>query len=113
MLLMPKADATDRERMRKKVTNLLQAYCTNDYARKYIAPMVAEKSLLENHLYEDLGFKNRVQMARFMQLHFPRLASNKPNDKLWKKYIYDLVGEVAPACAFCGDSVNCFACKVS
>ncbi len=106
-------DYHDIERMEQKVTELLSVYTINTYSRDYIAPLVAKKSLLANHLYEDLGFKNRIQMGKFMKLHFPRLAANKPKDKLWKKYIYDLVGEVAPACAFCSDSVNCFACKVS
>jgi nitrogen fixation protein NifQ len=65
-----------------------------------------------NHLYQDLGFQNRMQMARFMQYHFPKLSANKPKEVLWKKYIYDLIGEVAPACALCSDQENCFKCKL-
>jgi len=95
-----------------KVTKLLQMYGANEYSSSHIAPLVAKKSLLPNHLYEDLGFSNRTQMGKFMTLHFPRLAQNKPKDKLWKKYIYDLIGEVAPACATCKDSVTCFSCRV-
>lgn len=99
-------------KMQNKVTRLLSLYAQNEYSKKHIAPLVARKSLLPNHLYEDLGFSSRTQMGKFMKLHFPRLANNKPKEKLWKKYIYDLIGEVAPACASCSDSVTCFSCRV-
>lgn len=105
-------EATNLDTLEQKVTNLLCIYAINEYAAKYIAPLVAKTSLMPNHLYEDLGFESRTQMGRFMALHFPRLAQNKPKDKLWKKYIYDLIGEVAPACEFCKDSVTCFSCRV-
>lgn len=55
-------------------------------------------SLKRNHLYQDLGFKSRVEMGKYMKCHFPKLAERKPLDKLWKKFIYDSIGRIAPAC---------------
>ncbi|MBN2826296.1 MAG: nitrogen fixation protein NifQ [Campylobacterales bacterium] len=103
---------TPLEILEQKVTLFLQSFAKNDYAKDKIAPLVAQKSLQPNHLYEDLGFQNRTQMGKFMKEHFPALASQKPCDKLWKKYIYDSIGEVAPSCATCSDQINCFVCKV-
>jgi len=103
---------TPIEVLEAKVTEFLQSYAKNEYAKNQMAPLVAKTSLMPNHLYEDLGFDNRIMMGKFMKEYFPLLASIKPKDKLWKKYIYDSIGEVAPACATCSDQVNCFVCKV-
>ncbi len=98
--------------LEEKVTWFLQRYAKDDYTKKMTAPHVAKISLLQNHLYQDLGFKNRTQMGKFMKENFPLLSDIKPADKLWKKFIYDSIGEVAPACEDCNDQVNCFACKM-
>lgn len=98
--------------MEKAVVALLQTFAKNRYSKYVIAPHVAAMSLKENHLYQDMGFKNRVQMGKYMKCHFPKLAEMKPLDKLWKKFIYDSIGKVAPACATCKDQSNCFACQL-
>lgn len=98
------------EKMEAKVTLLLQVHAKNNHAKWEIAPHVAKVSLMSGHLYSDLGLRNRFEMGRYMKEHFPLLANKKPKDKLWKKFIYDTIGEVAPACAQCKDNVNCFAC---
>ncbi len=99
--------------MYNQVVELLSSYAVDEYAKDTIAPLVAEKSLLKNHLYQDLGLNNRIEMGKFMKKHFPTLASKKPKDKLWKKFIYDEIGEIAPACASCDDQINCFSCLVA
>ena len=63
-------------------------------------------------IYEDLGMKSRTEMGKFMSQHFPTLASLKPKDKLWKKFLYDSIGKIAPACAACDDQITCFACII-
>ena len=102
----------ERLKMERSVTLFLQSYPKNRYSKYVIAPHVAAMSLKERHLYEDMGFKNRVQMGKYMKCHFPKLAEAKPADKLWKKFIYDSVGLVAPACFSCRDQTNCFACQL-
>jgi nitrogen fixation protein NifQ len=98
--------------LEEKVTNFLQKYAKDEYSKNEIAVHVAKISLMPNHLYEDLGFRNRFEMGAFMKKHFPNLSEIKPKDKLWKKFIYDSINEVAPACAKCSDQVNCFTCKI-
>jgi len=60
-----------------------------------------------------LGLKSRSEMGRFMARNYPLLAAQKPKDKLWKKFLYEKIGKVAPACASCSDQLTCFSCLVS
>jgi len=100
------------EVLEDKVTTLLQGFAKDEHVKNTVAPHVAKVSLEMNHLYQDLGFKSRVEMGRFMQENFPSLAEQKPADKLWKKFIYEQINETAPACEDCKDQINCFACKI-
>ncbi len=93
-----------------KVRDFLATHAINGYAEFILAPHVARVSLEMGHLYEDLGFKSRTQMGKFMTKNFPTLAAQKPKDKLWKKFLYDEIGAVAPACATCNDQLTCFTC---
>ncbi|TQV63152.1 MAG: hydrogenase [Sulfurovum sp.] len=95
-----------------KVSLFLAYYAKDSITKEKIAPYIAKRSLLMKHLYEDLGFDSRIQMNRFMLQHFPSLWELKPKDKLWKKFIYDSIGEIAPACASCPDQFTCFRCSV-
>ncbi len=98
------------EEMYDAVKSLLVAHAIDDHAKNVLAPHVARISLKMNHLYEDLGFHSRSEMGKFMMANFPTLAVHKPKDKLWKKFLYDEVGAVAPACATCNDQITCFSC---
>jgi len=99
---------TNIKLLEEKVIALLQNYAKDDYSKNEIALHVAKVSLMENHLYQDLGLRNRFEMGRYMKEHFPTLAENKPATKLWKKFIYDSIDEVAPACEHCKDQITCF-----
>jgi len=99
--------------MENEVRSLLQKYAVNTHAKYVLAPWVAYESLKMNHMYEGLGFKSRTQMGKFMKKNFPDLAKQKPKDKLWKKFIYDEIGQIAPACVSCNDQLTCFSCMVS
>jgi nitrogen fixation protein NifQ len=104
---------TDASKLEYRVTKLLQSHARDEYARDKVAPHVAKVSLMMGHLYSDLRLKNRFMMGIYMKQYFPTLAKSKPSNKLWKKYIYDTIGEVAPACATCKDQINCFACDTA
>lgn len=99
--------------MENEITTLLQRYAVDEHAREELAPWIAAKSLEMHHMYEDLGFESRTQMGKFMKEHFYELAMKKPKDKLWKKFLYDEIGKIAPACADCNDQLTCFSCMVS
>ncbi|WP_345991748.1 nitrogen fixation protein NifQ [Sulfurimonas sp. HSL-1716] len=102
----------DLKTIEKEVCSLLHSYGVNAFAQSVLAPWVAHESLKMNHLYQDLGFKSRTEMGRFMKKNFPAFAAKKPKDKLWKKFIYDQIGQTAPACVQCDDRVNCFKCSL-
>ena len=102
----------ERLKIESTVTIFLQGYAKNRYSKYVIAPHVAAMSMRERHLYEDMGFKNRVQMGKYMRCHFRKLFELKPADKPWKKFIYDSHDLVAPACFTCKDQTNCFACRL-
>jgi nitrogen fixation protein NifQ len=101
------------KQMENEVFMLLHGYGVNAFAQNILARWVAYESLKTNHLYQDLGFKSRTQMAAFMKKNFPEFAAKKPKEKLWKKFIYDEIGRVAPACANCDDMATCFKCMAS
>jgi nitrogen fixation protein NifQ len=94
--------------MEEKLIGLLALHTTTLYASEEIAPLIAKKSLEMNHLYEAMTFQNRKKMNEFMQLHFPTLAQEKPEGVRWKKFLYDCIGAVAPACEGCPDEEDCF-----
>ena len=101
------------EIMQRDIASLLRHYGVNAYAQTILGKWIAHESLKMNHLYHDLGFKSRTQMGKFMAKNYPLLAKQKPKDKLWKKFLYDKIGKVAPACASCNDQLSCFSCLVS
>ena len=74
----------EQEEMEQEIRELLNAHAANEFALHTVAPLVAKKSLRMNHLYQDLGFKNRVEMGLFMKTYFPVLAVLKPRDKLYR-----------------------------
>jgi len=99
--------------MENEIIALLQKHAVDEYAKEELAPWVAKKSLEMHHMYEDMGFESRTQMGKFMLEHFRTLAEEKPKDKLWKKFLYDEIGKIAPACVSCNDQLTCFSCRVS
>lgn len=105
---------TDRiEIMQKEILELLQAHANNEFARETLAPWISNTSTQMGHLYSDLGLSSREEMGKFMKTHFTALANKKPDDIRWKKYLYDCIGKVAPACSKCLDITNCFHCSLA
>jgi len=103
---------SNNESMEIEVLKLLQKNANDDYAKNTLAPWIAKTSLRMGHLYSDLGLISRKEMGRLMSNNFSSLASNKPKEIRWKKFIYDCIGKTAPACATCKDIANCFQCDL-
>lgn len=106
-------NVTDANALYSHIKSLLEAHAKDEVALREIAPLVAKRSLEMNHLYEAMGFANRGEMAKFMNEHFPALASQKPNDVRWKKFLYDSIHATAPACEGCPDEDDCFDAECS
>ena len=103
----------EHKKMYDDLNILLGSYAVNGYVKYILAPHVAMISLEMNHMYEDLGFKSRSEMGRFMMRNFPELAKQKPKEKLWKKFLYECIDALAPACENCDDQATCFKCILS
>lgn len=98
--------------MQKEIETLLESYAVDENAKDKLAPWIAENSIKLNHLYEDLGLKNRAEMGVFMSKNFPLLALKKPKELRWKKFLFDTIGKTAPACKFCPDITTCHSCDL-
>jgi nitrogen fixation protein NifQ len=80
-----------------------------------LADMVARRCMRPNHLWQDLGFRNRRELGWMMQRHFESLAEKNRSDMKWKKFFYRTICRddgymlcAAPSCAECDDFDNCF-----
>ena len=68
-----------------------------------------------NHLWQDLGLRNRGELSALMRRHFEPLADRNVNDMKWKKFLYRMICRdegfrlcTAPSCAECDDFAVCF-----
>ena len=56
--------------------------------QRRLAQMVARRSMRPNHLWQDLGLRNRRELSWLMMRHFEPLASRNSHDMKWKKFLY-------------------------
>lgn len=82
---------------------------------RWLAAMVARRAMEPNHLWEDLGLRDRDELTRLLQRHFTRLAERNVNNMRWKRFFYRTLCEAegavlcrTPSCAACCDFDNCF-----
>ncbi len=81
----------------------------------HLAAMIARRAMRPNHLWQDLGLRNRGELSTLMGRHFTSLARRNVNDMKWKKFLYRMICRdegfrlcTAPSCAECGDFAVCF-----
>jgi len=82
---------------------------------RWLAAMVARRSMEPNHLWEDLGLRERSELTRLLERHFAPLASRNTNNMRWKRFFYRLMCEddgfvmcTTPVCSECRDFELCF-----
>jgi nitrogen fixation protein NifQ len=80
-----------------------------------LAKLVARRAQRPNHLWQDLGLRNRGELSTLMSRHFPRLARRNDQDMKWKKFLYRIICRdasyalcTAPSCLECDDFQVCF-----
>ncbi|WP_052699882.1 nitrogen fixation protein NifQ [Martelella endophytica] len=80
-----------------------------------MATLVARRAMQDNHLWQDLGLRNRAELSRLLFRHFPALAAGNTQNMKWKKYFYRALCEAegsvlctAPTCRQCTDFSDCF-----
>jgi nitrogen fixation protein NifQ len=80
-----------------------------------LAAMVARRAQSANHLWQDLGLRDRGELSRLMGRHFRPLAARNSGDMKWKKFLYRMICRdagyalcTAPSCSECIDFEACF-----
>lgn len=81
----------------------------------WLAAIIARRSMRPDHLWQDLGLRDRGELGRLLERHFAPLHAGNVANMRWKKYFYRRLCEAegfvlcaAPSCAVCGDFGDCF-----
>lgn len=96
--------------------DLLQRCSTEGSAfETRLAAMIARRALRPNHLWQDLGLRDRRELSQLMARHFEPLARRNLRDMKWKKFLYRTICRdegytlcTAPSCSECDDFDVCF-----
>ncbi|MGJ4947963.1 nitrogen fixation protein NifQ [Bradyrhizobium sp. HKCCYLS20291] len=98
------------------VRDLLAAQRSTDGGvSRWLAAMVARRAMEPNHLWEDLGLRERSELSRLLMRHFAPLASRNTRNMRWKRFFYRMLCEddgfvmcTTPVCTQCNDFQLCF-----
>ena len=112
---MPKpASEVDDETTMVRDLLLAQRSTEGDVGR-WLAAMVARRAMEPNHLWEDLGLRERAELSRLLMRHFAPLASRNTKNMRWKRFFYRMLCEddgfvmcTTPVCTQCNDFDLCF-----
>jgi len=81
----------------------------------WMAEIVAAGCMGSDHLWQDLGLRNRTELSRLMEQNFPALAQRNTGDMKWKRFLYKQLCEAegiyscrSPSCEVCVDYHACF-----
>ena len=102
----------DEERLRE----LLASNSTSGLRlEQWLAVIVARRAQRPNHLWQDLGLRERGELSLLMSRHFAPLAACNTQDMKWKKFLYRILCQdgglstcTAPTCSECQDIEACF-----
>jgi nitrogen fixation protein NifQ len=94
---------------------LLAQRSTEGEVGRWLAAMIARRSLEPNHLWEDLGLRERSELSRLLERHFAPLAARNTGNMRWKRFFYRMLCEddgfvmcTTPVCTQCNDFELCF-----
>lgn len=82
---------------------------------RWLAAMIARRAMEPNHLWEDLGLRDRSELTRLIARHFAPLARRNDKNMRWKRFIYRMMCEndgfvmcSTPVCSNCADYALCY-----
>jgi len=88
---------------------------TGSQLEDLLAGMIARRAQRPNHLWQDLGLRNRGELSALMARHFAPLARRNRSDMKWKKFFFRTICRdadyalcSAPSCGECCDFDACF-----
>lgn len=110
---MPEAERLDEHDDVLKL--MLQNVSGMAECSSWFAEIVTAGCQGQDHLWQDLGLRNRKDLSQLMTLNFPTLAARNDKDMKWKKFIYKQLCNAegiytcrAPSCEVCTDYNVCF-----
>lgn len=113
LLLGSKRDDNDEVTMVRDL--LLAQRSTEGDTGRWLASMIARRVMEPNHLWADLGLRNRGELLRLLNRHFGPLARRNVNNMRWKRFFYRRLCEdeglilcTTPVCTECKDFNHCF-----
>lgn len=84
-------------------------------AGRWLAAMIARRAMEPNHLWEDLGLRDRSELTRLLARHFGPIAVRNARNMRWKRFFYRMLCEddglvmcSTPVCTNCNDFSLCF-----
>jgi nitrogen fixation protein NifQ len=82
---------------------------------RWLAAMIARRAMEPNHLWEDLGLRERSELTRLLSRHFAPIAARNTQNMRWKRFFYRMLCEsdgfvmcTTPVCTECRDFDLCF-----
>ncbi len=94
---------------------LLAQRSTEGDVGRWLAAMIARRAMEPNHLWEDLGLRERAELSRLLSRHFAPLAARNIRNMRWKRFFYRMLCEddgfvmcTTPVCTQCNDFDLCF-----
>ena len=82
---------------------------------RWLAAMIARRAMEPNHLWEDLGLRDRSELTRLIARHYAPLARRNDKNMRWKRFIYRMMCEndgfvmcSTPVCSNCADYALCY-----
>jgi nitrogen fixation protein NifQ len=82
---------------------------------RWLSAMVARRAMEPNHLWEDLGLRDREELTRLLDRHFAPIACKNTKNMKWKRFFYRSMCEddgfvmcSTPVCTQCADFHRCY-----
>ena len=83
--------------------------------QRWMAAIIAAGCMGSDHLWQDLGLRQRTELSLLMAHNFPALAEKNRQDMKWKRFLYKQLCETegiytcrSPSCEVCVDYHACF-----
>jgi len=100
----------------QSVRDLLLLHTTGDSSlERPLAAMIARRAMEPDHLWQDLGLRDRGELSDLLYRHFGPLAQKNTENMKWKRFFYRMICEAegfslctTPVCSDCTDFEMCF-----
>lgn len=113
--LLPGSKPDDNDEVTMVRDLLLAQRSTEGDTGRWLAAMIARRVMEPNHLWADLGLRDRGELSRLLNRHFRPLARRNVNNMRWKRFFYRTLCEdeglilcTTPVCTDCKDFNHCF-----